>query len=242
MTNFTFTRNPDVITLTNVVFEPSAQASVSYTGLQVESELKGNAAVLVANLAAAQLYDYLAQSRVVSNPLESVEYEKKAIASRALALPQKTGIILTTPLDLLVRFNAENIANLVSKVRTVKGQDLIDYGHNYPPLNNDVAIAYNKLQVICNDSNKIILEKLILIKNLVNIKLDLVRQASDIAYFYLYSDGELKDDSVVIRRYKDSLLEIDKIVKLENDKYLFDSQQTKSFSPVFYQQPATTRW
>ena len=167
MTNFTFTRNPDVITLTNVIFEPSAQASVSYTGLQVESELKGNAAVLVANLAAAQLYDYLAQSRVVSNPLESVEYEKKAIASRALALPQKTGIILTTPLDLLVRFNAENIANLVSKVRTVKGQDLIDYGHNYPPLNNDVAIAYNKLQVICNDSNKIILEKLIL-KQLTN--------------------------------------------------------------------------
>lgn len=242
MATFTFTRNPDTLTLTNVIFEPSAQARVNYTALQIESELKGNDAVIVANLAAAQLFDYLAQARVVSNPVESVGYEQKAISARAFAMPKQTGILLATPLDLLQRFNAETIANLMSKVRTVTGQSLIDYGNQFPPLNNDVVITFERIKTICNDSNRIILDKLILIKNLKNIRVDLVRQACDIAFFYLYSDGELKDDSVVIRRYKDALKEIDSFIKAQNDKYLLDLQQIAPFVPKFYEQPTTDRF
>lgn len=242
MATFTFTRNPDALTLTNVIFEPSAQVRVNYTALQIESDLKGNDALIVANLAAAQLFDYLAQVRVVSNSVESVAYEKKALAARAFAMPNKTGIILATPLDLLQRFNPETIANLISKVRTVTGQSLIDFGNKFPPLNNDVVITFERVKSICNDVNRIILDKLILIKNLKSIKVDLVRQACDIAFFYLYTDGELKDDSVVIRRYKDALKEIDSFIKSQNDKYLLDMQQTAPFVPKFYEQPITDRF
>lgn len=242
MATFTFTRNPDALTLTSVIFEPSAQARVNYTALQIESELKGNDAVIVANLAAAQLFDYLAQARVVSNPVESVAYEKKAIAARAFALPAKTGIALATPLELLHRFNPETIANLVAKGRSITGQSLIDYGNKFPPLSNDVVIAFDKIKTICNDSNRIILDKLILIKNLKNIKVDLIRQACDIANFYIYFEAELKDDSVVIRRYKAALKEIDDFIKAQNDKYLLDLQQTVPFIPKFYEQPATDRY